>query len=376
MKSSPAGTTTLEKLKKVPGIPCLYRHENGSYYGKKKLPGGKRALKAFVTSNGANITDRELAKKALRAWIDSLTAPAPLASEMTFAELWVKFEAGKAGNTEGTRETYAWAKQCIDVDAPEFWKRPIVEFKPSHLTAFFAKRKWMAASSFNGMTTTIKNVFAVAFADELISSNPYDKVPKSDRRKKKETKPDEVPTIEECEQLVAHIRSQEFADTAGRSGDMVELMHVMALGQAELTPLDWEDVKWNDSKVIIWKRRKTGVYFEVPFFGDMEAVLRRLWEAQGKPELGKLIAIRSPKQAIYNACKRLNWPRYSPRDLRKARITWLLRQNVPVEAIAKAQGHRDNGVLIRRTYANVITTRDREYFSAQFAKTIPKPTAA
>ena len=176
-----------------------------------------------------------------------------------------------------------------------------------------------------------------------------------------------MPTIDECEKIVAHVRSQEFADTASKSADMMALMHLAALGQAELIALDWSNVDWKKERLSI-KRKKTDVAFIVPFYPHLKPFLVDLWERQGKPEAGKLISILSPKQALYNACKRLKLPSFSPRDFRKARIVWMLRKSIPVEYIAKVQGHRDNGVLIRRTYAWVITSLDHEFNDAQLAK--------
>ena len=80
--------STHEKLKRIPNVPCLYRHDNGHYYGKKNR-GGVRKVEALKTASGARITDRKFAGKALAARIASLTAPAPSADAgMTFAGVW------------------------------------------------------------------------------------------------------------------------------------------------------------------------------------------------------------------------------------------------------------------------------------------------
>lgn len=359
--------TTLKSLKKIPGVPCLYRHENGSYYGKKKLRGGKRPVKALVTADGENITDRKLAERALAAWIHSLTAPAPATDAMTFTDLWKKFLVQKSAEAVKTLEKCKWVKQCLDKDFPDAWRMRVVDFKPSHLAEFFAKRRTMKPSAFNEMTMHIKNVFEVAVGDGIIPTSPYAKVPKDKRRMKNVRQRDNVPTIEQCEAIVASIRSQQFADTADKSADMVALMHLAALGTAECIHADWAHVKW-DTERLETKRQKTGADFDVPFYPHLKPFLVDLWERQEKPTHGPLFTILSPKQAIYNACKRLGLPSYSPRDLRKARIVWMLRKGVPVEDIAKWQGHKDNGVLIRRTYAWVITSLDAEHEKQQLAK--------
>lgn len=69
--------STAQKLTPVPGIPGLYAHENGSFYGKKKL-GGKKYVAPLVTEKGEKITDKKLAVKALWNWFESLANPKPL----------------------------------------------------------------------------------------------------------------------------------------------------------------------------------------------------------------------------------------------------------------------------------------------------------
>jgi integrase len=361
--------TTLRSLTKIPSVAGLYRHDNGNYYGKKKVGKNKKVL-ALTTADGANISDRKIAEKALVMWIASLQSPAKTQNEMTFADWWKKFLAQKSGQAAKTQKKCTWVKQCIDLDFPEAWRMRVVDFKPSHLAEFFAKRRGMAANTYNGLTMHIKNVFEIAVADDIISSSPYEKVTKEVKRKKQSRTPDRVPTIEQCEALVAHVRGQEFADTADKSADMLALMHMAALGQAELIALDWQDVRWEEGNIIIWERKKTGAYFEVPFYQHLKPFLIDLWERHGKPTSGKIISILTPAIALANACKRLKLERYSPRDLRKARIVWMLRKGVPVETIAKWQGHKDNGVLIRRTYAWVITSLDKSFEEAQLAKLV------
>lgn len=363
---APKSKTTWQQLRPT-GYPCLYRHDNGSYYGVKKVR-GRKLPKALKTANGQNIAERKVAERALADWISALTAPAPLASEMTFAELYDMFLAQKAGQAQSTKDLCEWVKQCVTTTAPTLWTMRVREIKPSHLAEFFAQRYAMKATSFNTMSAHVKNILAIAVSDDIIAANPWDKVPKKQRRKKNERTPDEVPTIEECEKLVAHVRNQEFADTADKSADMLALMHLAALGQAELVALDWKDVRWSEKKIIIWKRLKTGAYFEVPFFPHLEPFLLDLWERQGKPTVGKVVSILSPAIALANACKRLKMPRYSPRDFRKARITWFLRKGVSAEQIAKWQGHKDNGILIRRVYAWVITSLDNAEEQRELAK--------
>ena len=65
-----APKSTLQSLSKIHGFTGLYRHENGSYYGKKKIRGVKKVA-ALTTPEGQNISDRKWAEKAFKAWVVS-----------------------------------------------------------------------------------------------------------------------------------------------------------------------------------------------------------------------------------------------------------------------------------------------------------------
>ena len=116
-----------------------------------------------------------------------------------------------------------------------------------------------------------------------------------------------MPTVEECEKIVARVRNQEFADTADRTADVLALAyaHGCNLGQAgEAYRAGLERCRALDGKkeVIIWERKKTGQYFEVPFYSHLEPVLLDIWELQGKPKEGKVVSI---PHTSYRAQKRV-----------------------------------------------------------------------
>lgn len=357
--------STLQKLSPIPNVPGLYRHENGSYYGKKKIR-GNRKVHALTFASGENIKDRKLAEVALAKWKAELTAPKP--ATMLFSELWAKWETNHDGKSEGTKRVIKDVKRGIEMDFPEVFKMAISAIKPSHLSEFFARRsKKLGHYAFNEMSRQIKGAFEIAVNDGLLNESPYAKIPKNMRRKKIKREPAKVPTIEQCEAICDHVRNQQFSDTAEASADMLELMHRAALGTAECIFADWSRVEW-EKGYMETKRIKTGAWFRVPLYPHFKPFLSELWERQGKPKAGKLISIKSPKQALYNACKRLGYEAYSPIDFRKARITAMLWKGIPSEQIAKWEGHKDNGELIRKTYSWVITALDDKREQEHLAK--------
>jgi integrase len=360
-----AKKSTLEQLSKIPSVPGLYRHANGSYYAKVKVA-GVRKVRALVTESGANIFDRKQAEIALANFRKKLTAPK--SANITFEDLWKIYAEGYSDKADKTRANLDWVYHSVTANWPQVIKKEVADIKPFELNSFFVKRSLvLKPASYNDTTAHLKRFFRLAVSNGFISVSPYDKIPESNQRKDNPRTPDTVPTIPQCEAIVAHVRSQEFSDSADKSADMLALMHLAALGTAECILADWSKVDWQ-AEVIRVKRQKTGAYYDVPFYPHLKPFLTDLWERQSKPVSGRLISILSPKQALYNACKRLKLPAFSPRDFRKARIVWLLQHGMDVESIAAWQGHKDNGVLIRRTYANVINDSVKAHRKAQLAK--------
>lgn len=53
-----------------------------------------------------------------------------------------------------------------------------------------------------------------------------------------------------------------------------------------------------------------------------------------------------------SACKRLEFPHFSLRSLRRCFITRAIELGIDLKTIASWQGHRDGGVLIAKTYSH------------------------
>ena len=60
--------STRQLLKKVPNVPCLYRHKlNLRYYGIKSVR-GKLISESLRTEHGESITDRKIAERRLKVF--------------------------------------------------------------------------------------------------------------------------------------------------------------------------------------------------------------------------------------------------------------------------------------------------------------------
>ena len=68
-------------------------------------------------------------------------------------------------------------------------------------------------------------------------------------------------------------------------------------------------------------------------------------EAEGKT--------KDAKKSLAAACKRLGYPAYTQRSLRRMFITRCIEKGIDVKVIAQWQGHQDGGKLILGTYSHV-----------------------
>ena len=289
---------------------------------------------------------------------------------LTLSEAFDLFVKYKGGNKEGTKKIYLAHKRAFELHGgKDLLAMPVGMIKPSDLAEFLNKLvAGVSTQYFNNISITLNQLFEMLRVDGVIAVNLLSMLPKNVRRKKQKHVRDTVPTIEQCEAIVQSILKQKESASRKASSDLCAFVHLAATGEAEATSLTWEDVDF-ENEVINVRRKKTDKPFEIPFYPHLKPWL--VAYAESKPDrkpTDKLFKMKSIKQALYNACKRLKYPAWSPRDLRKARITWLLRKGIPVETLADWQGHQDNGVLIRRTYANVIDDSKKNYQKEQLKK--------
>jgi integrase len=133
-------------------------------------------------------------------------------------------------------------------------------------------------------------------------------------------------------------------------------------------PIFWNSLGWLDSDKLrlvhlhvlmlilqpdrlITFRWKTATGFAVPIFPQVRPLLERL--CQGKAHNERDFKIADAKKALAGVCRRLGFPPFSQRSLRRMFITRAIEKGVDVKVIAEWQGHEDGGKLILQTYSHV-----------------------
>ena len=290
------------------------------------------------------ISERKMAERFLRTWIDGLTAAVPTRSaEMSFGQLLDKHRAATAGLAQKSKNNVEWTINTLKRTWILGFDVSVSDVKTSDLSAWFAKLHELKPASFNEISRQIKNVFALAVHDEIIAKSPYDGV--QTKRKKVRRKQPAVPSIGQFGAIVEAIRHQRFADHKEDSADLAAFLGLAALGEAEAKRLQWGHVDFENGQLAVC-RQKTGEHFVVPIYDHLKPLLLAMYERQGKPEKTETVfKVASCKRTLDTVCKNLGYPHFSPRTLRSMGIVRLLRAGVNVKLVAKWQGHQDGGKL-------------------------------
>ena len=354
--------STRQLLSKIPGVLHLYRHSvNQSYYGVKKL-GGKRKEHSLGT------TDRKLAERRLKEWLENLGRVAPESHDLTMASLVERFRAmtrDKAPKTRATNESIL--RRFSETWKPGLTTR-VAEVRPSHLD------EWLAAqgtrfknSTYNRYVGLLRQLFDIAVRDRVIAESPV--VHLATRWKRPQKPFRVVPTLEEFQAIVADVRAQHFSAHATETADFIEFLGLAGVGQAEAAAVTWGEVLWEQNR-IVFRRRKTQALYYVPIYNHLRPFLERLRrECVEAPRPGdRILKVQDAKRALSAACVRLGFKRFSQRSIRAVLIRRLWQSGVDVKLIAKWQGHQDGGKLILDTYTEVFGSKDAEYERAQLAR--------
>lgn len=210
----------------------------------------------------------------------------------------------------------------------------------------------LSSSSFNSALTMIRDAFRMAVRDRVIAENPI-----SDLAYRKRQRPIRLtPTWEQFCAIIADVRAQPFNRDAEDSGDFLEACGLLGLGQAEVSGIQREHIDLESGRIAIF-RHKTSVAFHIPIFPQARALIERL--CAGKKHHQHLFAIQQARKALRESCKRLGFPAYTHRSLRRMFITRCLELGIDVKLIANWQGHKDQGVLILQTYSHVRPEHER-----------------
>jgi integrase len=317
---------------------CLYRYSNGVYYGRIRVEGKeiKRSLQTI---------DRELARRKLADFRREQRQIDRSAGKLTLEALCDRYLQTVQRQKPKTVERKTFIAGRIKNDWPTSRLTQVAKIKPSECDVWLSRYSFGSASR-NLHISCLKEVFGVAVRDQFISASPA-----AHLRSAKREKPIRLtPSFEQFKAIIADVRGQQFNADAQDSADFLEFLGLAGLGQAEAGSLTRPDVDFEAQRIITF-RHKTATGFAVPLFPQVRPLLERLCEGKAHDE--PVFKIADAKKALAGACRRLGYPPFSQRSLRRLFIVRAIERGVDVKVIAEWQGHRDGGKLILDTYSHV-----------------------
>jgi integrase len=225
--------------------------------------------------------------------------------------------------------------------------QPMRDLRESELLRFLNDEygKW-SPSYWNQALTLLRDALAMAVRDRVMMESPAAHL--TYRKRKKPIRL--TPTWEQFKAIIADIRGQKFNADALDSADFLEACGLLGLGQAELAGMKREHIDLESGRIIVY-RHKTDTGFVIPIYPQARPLIERL--CQCKKSSAHIFRLQQARKALGNACKRLGFPQFTHRSLRRCFITRALELAIDVQTIARWQGHRDGGKLILDTYGDV-----------------------
>jgi integrase len=319
---------------------CLYRYSNGVYYGRIRVEGKdiKRSL---------HTTDREIARRKLADFRNQQRQTDRSAGKVTVAALCDEFlkAADALHHKPKTVERRELIIGRVKSDWPTGRLTQVAKVKPSDCDRWLGKYKFGIASR-NLHVGCLREFFNYAVRNRYIFVSPAAHLKYCKREKPIRL----TPSFEQFQAIIADVRAQVFNADAQGSADFLEFLGLAGLGQAEAGALTRADVSFKARRIITF-RHKTATGFAVPLFPQVRRLLEGLCEGKAHDE--RIFRISDAKKSLANACRRLEYPPFSQRSLRRMFITRAIERGVDVKVIAEWQGHRDGGKLILDTYSHV-----------------------
>jgi len=340
---------------------CLYRYKpTGTYYAFYKV-GGNKKRQSLETK------DEKAAKRLLADKLNDRDRLDHSQAGLTLTKLCDKYLLTIRAQAPGTQDLKkAFVKRLLE-DFPPGANCSVSKVKTSDLLAWVASYTF-GYSPYNHYVQYLKALFNIAVEDKAIVLSPAAAL----KPKKVVTPVRVTPSYEEFNAIVANVRSQRFNAEAETSADYLEFMGLIGVGQAEASTIEKQHVKIAEKQLTFFRAKTKKPYF-VPIFPQAEALITKLISRKDMKPTDLLFPVnmeksmnargsskKDAKQALAAACKRLRYPLYTQRSLRRMFITRCIEKKIDVKVIAQWQGHSDGGKLILGTYSHVRNTHAEE----------------
>jgi len=334
--------------------PYLYRTEAGVYYGKIKR-NGKIHQKSLDTSDfqTAKINLKEFQKE-----VETKDQTAPDMLFQDFAAQWLE-----SVKPHLKPNTYRRKQVSVNKLLPflKGWK--MREIKHAHLEKWVKARSGKAAHTFNLDREALKMIFAYANKLKIM----HGENPVVDIKKRKAIKAVIVPPTREQFASLLNAMNENKADHHKDAPTFVEFLAYTGMRLEEALNVQWRHVSFKGEGSILVTGGETGTknYSQrsIPMFPRAKEFLLRLSQGKEMPALDYLFTHKSSKTALKHASTMIGLPKgehFTHHDMRHYFCSNALEKNVPDHVIASWLGHKDGGILVRKTYGHLRASHSTE----------------
>ena len=85
----------------------------------------------------------------------------------------------------------------------------------------------------------------------------------------------------------------------------------------------------------------------IPIYPQAREFVEQLKNSGQLEPNARVFKVSNPREAIAKACRRLNYPAFTPRSFRRAFIIRALEKGIDPRVVAAWQGHRDATLILR-----------------------------
>jgi integrase len=306
----------------------LYRNGNGTYYAKLKKHG--RQYKKSLDTH-----DRQTAGRKLADFEKEVERQAGEGPDLQFEEIAKKWLASIKPHLKAS--SHLRRETCVNQLLRYFKGRTLREIKHEHFERWQLKRTKVAAQTFNLDRETLFLIFAYAIKLKAVV------VP---------------PTREQFKELIAVMR-QNVADRTKEAPPFIEFLAYTGMRLEEALSVQWRHIDFTKGSILITGGEvgtKNHSQRSIPLFDPARALLKRMREGKEIVPTATLFTHRSSKTALQHASAAIGLPEgehFCHHDMRHFFCSNAIELNIPDHVIAAWLGHRDGGILVRKTYGHL-----------------------
>jgi integrase len=351
-------------------VSNLYRHvPTGIYYARAKV--GSVDKWATLETDVFSVAEQRVAKKVAELKQGRATMRALTRGIATVGDALNAYETTVELDTQLKPSTVQYRKQTIQgllKSWPGLGKRRLSDITERDCEEWAQKYSHQVhGTRFNNTLDTLRHAFQMGIDRGIIHRNPAAKIGKVTVAPKKL----HLPNREQFNKLLETVESS-GAWCAKECADLIRFLAFSGCRVTEAANVQWKHIDGKKGTILIEGDPISGTKNRerrsIPIIEPMRELLDRLSEREKEPRNPErkdhVLHVVECREALQNACEKLEIPRLTHHDLRHLFSTRCIESGVDIPTVSRWLGHKDGGALAMKTYGHL---RD-EHSQAMAAK--------